>query len=368
MKKNFFKKISVIIPVRPGGEIKTAIEALEKVNYPAELVEVFVSYGFSPSRQRNLAVKKAKGEIVYFLDDDSEVESYAFRRAVATFSGEAVLTEVPPSRGFSFFPHWVNRLIANNFFSGIIYKGEIGAVGGPNVWWEKETFDSSIAGIILESFFVHFQMAARYRPIGLVHKASEKELISCNLAVRRDIFEKIHGFNENLFPNEENELLNRVEKAGYQLVYHPGILVFRPRRQTFRTLWHAFFHYGRGRMEQIRIEGLESSFIFLTPLLFLFYLLGLIFSCVATSFVSRFWFVFLPLILYFILGFFSALGFSLRRKKIYLALFLPFFFLLCHLVYAWGLMVGSSINLEKRKRERMNKIEIVKIKSFDKRW
>ncbi|HUS60010.1 MAG TPA: hypothetical protein VMX76_01360 [Nevskiaceae bacterium] len=361
MKQAKLPKVSVIIPVKAGREIKTAIAALRQVDYPLELIEVFISRGVNPSRQRNKAAKKAKGEILYFLDNDSEIEKRAFKRAMAIFLGRMGPVKIPQTRGFSLFPGWLSNLIVERFFSGTIYKGNIGAAGGPNVWWREEPFWASMAGIVLESFFVHFQMAARYRPIGLIHRATEKELILCNLAVRRDIFKKVGGFNESLYPNEENELLNRMEQLGYQLIYHPGVLVFRPRRQSFKALLNAFFHYGRGRMEQIRVEGVWQSLALLSPLVLLFYLLGLVFY--------HPWFAFLPLILYLGMGFGSALGFAARKKKPYLAIFLPSLFLIAHLSYALGLLYGLTTDLKRLKgRGKRAKIKVVKVKEFGKSW
>jgi GT2 family glycosyltransferase len=353
-------RISVIIPVRPGGEVEKALSALRAVDYPAELIEVFVACGFNPSRQRNKAVEKARGEILYFLDNDSQIDRQAFRRLVKVFSGNFSCPALSHLRGFSFFPAWVSKAIVKRFFSKKIYKGEIGAVGGPNIWRGEESFEASVAGIVLESFFTHILMAARYRSIGPVHRADEKELILCNLAFRREVFSRVGGLSEKLYPNEENELLNRVEKAGYQLVYHPGILTFRPRRQSLSALLGAFFHYGRGRMEQIRVEGVGPSFLLLAPLGLLIYLLTLCFY--------QPWFAFLPLVAYFGLGFVSALGHALRRKRPYLAFFLPVVFLAAHLGYALGLIYGGLTSFEAKAKRRRKRVRVGKIKSFGKRW
>ena len=355
-------KISVIIPVKPGKEIKEVIKALRQVDYPPELVEAFVCYGTNPSKQRNEVVKRARGEILYFLDNDSQIERRAFKKVVAVFDGKIAPVKMRQSRGLSVFPRWLSDLIIKKVFSGIIYKGGVGVVGGPNVWWREEPFWASITGAILESYFAHSKMAARYRPIGLVHRATEKELILCNLAVRRDIFQKIGGFNEALYPNEENELLNRIERTGYQLIYHPGVLVFRPRRETFQSLVTAFFHYGRGRMEQIRIEGVWPSLPLLVPAIFLFYLLALFFY--------HPWFAFLPLIFYLGMGFVSALGFATRRGKLYLVILLPLFFTIAHLAYAFGFLYGLSVDLKRKQRVvKKRKVKMVKLKSFgNKKW
>lgn len=356
-----YPQISVIIPIRPGGKMEAAFEALRCVDYPASLVEVIISYGFSPSRQRNEAAKKAGGEIVYFIDNDAEIDEQSFKRVVSVFRGKNRTVKIPQTRGFSLLPPLVSEWIEERFFTGVVYQGEIGAVGGPNVWWRKESFWPSVTGIILESFFAHFLMAARYRPIGQIRRASEKELILCNLAIKRSVFQKTGGFAEALYPNEENELLNRMEKLGYQLIYHPGVLISRSRRETPGEILRAFFHYGRGRMEQMRIEGISASLIFLAPAIFVAYLILLVFF--------HPWWAFIPFFLYLAAAFFSALGFAVRRRKAYLSLILPLAFLGAHLIYALGLLIGGLTNLRKRQRSaKRKKINLVKIKRFGRKW
>jgi len=230
-------------------------------------------------------------------------------------------------------------------------------VGGPNIWEKKESFWQAIAGSIMESFFAHFLMAARYRPIGPPHRSSEKELVLCNLAIPRDVFLALGGFQELLYPNEENELLNRIEKAGFQLLYHPAMTVARPRRQNLKEIILAFFFYGRGRMEQIRIEGIAKSLILLIPAIFIIYLLFLPFY--------HPWFGFLPLVIYFVMAFSSALGCATRKKKYYLVVILPWVFLGVHLIYALGLLAGLATNFAKKsQKNRQQAVKIEKIKKF----
>jgi len=213
----------------------------------------------------------------------------------------------------------------------------------------------------LESFFAHWEMSSRYRPIGDFRRAGEKELILCNMAVKRKVFEHLGGFRGELYPNEENEFLNRLSRGGFDSIYHPGIFVYRPRRESLAKILRPFFSYGRGRMEQMRVEGVWQSLPLFAPLALFVYLIGLFFY--------HPWFAFMPLVLYFGMGFGSALGFATRRRKPYLAIFLPPLFLIVHLGYAFGLLYGLMTDLERTKRRgREAKIEVVKVKEFGKSW
>ena len=89
MKASNLPIISIIIPVKPDGYVK-AIEAVKQLDYPVDKLEVLIAEGNQPSRQRNEAAKKASGEILYFLDDDSLPAPSNLKRLVAHYKNEAV--------------------------------------------------------------------------------------------------------------------------------------------------------------------------------------------------------------------------------------------------------------------------------------
>lgn len=185
--KSKLPSISVVIPVEPEGSCQNTIEALKEVSYPSKLFEVIIVRGYSPSRQRNEAVKKAKGEIVYFLDSDSQIHSQNFRKIIAGFNNKTISGIPLGSRGFSVLPDFVNQWIKNRFFSGKNTKNQIAVVGGPAIWIKPESFWASVGGIVFESFFADLNMCSRFRPVGGTRRTDERELVLCNLAVKKNL-------------------------------------------------------------------------------------------------------------------------------------------------------------------------------------
>ena len=66
-----FPPVTVVIPARPGQTEVNAVTASRQLDYPTDCLEIIVARGHHPSVQRNAALREARGELIYFLDDDS---------------------------------------------------------------------------------------------------------------------------------------------------------------------------------------------------------------------------------------------------------------------------------------------------------
>ena len=83
---------------------------------------------------------------------------------------------------------------------------------------------------------------------------------------------ELGGFNELLYPNEENALMDELQKRGGRLLYDPGLIVHRLPRPNFRAFCKMLWNYGRGRAEQVRVNPtLRSAPNFVPPLICVFF-------------------------------------------------------------------------------------------------
>jgi hypothetical protein len=231
--------VTVLIAARPEQAAIKALDAARKLDYPADRLEILVARGRQPSAQRNAAVRKARGDLIYFLDDDSVPDSQNLKRAVVHFS----------------FP-----------------KTQI--VGGPNVCPPEASGLEQVFALVLSSWLAFGPSRARYAPVGTVRPTSEKELILCNLLARRSVLLEFGGFNEALYPNEENALMDELQKRGWDLIYDPDLKVYRRPRATLRAFMKMLLTYGRGRAEQLRENPTPGSALNLVPPAFCFYLVA----------------------------------------------------------------------------------------------
>jgi cellulose synthase/poly-beta-1,6-N-acetylglucosamine synthase-like glycosyltransferase len=108
------------------------------------------------------------------------------------------------------------------------------------------------------------------------------------MMVSRAIFKKEEGFRPHLYPNEENELLNRLMHSGYQLIYDPAAAVYRPRRKNLPAFCHQSYRYGAGRARQMKVYPCLSDLVHLVPFFFVLYVLSLFLPLIlpANSFLS----------------------------------------------------------------------------------
>jgi GT2 family glycosyltransferase len=320
-------KISIIIPVRPGENPIRAIESLKNVNYPRNLMEVIKVSGWHPSRQRNMAVKNATGEIVYFLDDDSLVPPDTFMKIVSRFG-----------------------------------EGGIDVIGGPSIPPSEDKFLQQCFASCFASPFGGFNIRHRHRRSGSFRGATERELISCNLAMRREVYINENGLNENLYPNEENEFLDRLHSKGYGLFYDPDIYVFRSMRIGFIDFFKQIFTYGRGRMDQTFINPVFIKIYHFVPLAFVLYLFSLPF-CLLSNWLCNFYY-FLPLFIYTILNLGFSLKVAIEKRAWRYGVLMPPVFFACHTAYGlgslWGL-IKKVFRIKRRVPSEEIKIEIIKL-------
>lgn len=233
--------VTVIIAARPAqAEIK-AVPAARQLDYPRELVEILVARGRQPSVQRNAALKAARGEWIYFLDDDS----------------------VPPPQ---------NILRAAKYFADPAVK----MIGGPSLCPPEAPPLEKIFAVVLASWLAFGPSRARYASFGPPRASNEKELILCNLLARRTDLLELGGFNEALYPNEENALMDELQKRGGQLIYDPQLIVQRRPRPSLGAFFKMLRTYGRGRAEQFRVTPTLGSAPNFVPPLFCIYLLTLV--------------------------------------------------------------------------------------------
>ncbi|MBI4976379.1 MAG: glycosyltransferase [Spirochaetes bacterium] len=299
--------VTIIIPHRPDESIAGTVARLSKMKYPKACIEIYGVSGNQPSAQRNACIRKAKGDIIYFIDNDSEVTPGNIMHAVELFARDP----------------------------------KIAVIGGPNVAKSSDSALQKAFSAALTSPFGAGPVANRYRTSGGIRETTDRELILCNLFVRRSVLMKEGLFKEDFYPNEENELMDRLRVAGYKLYYHPDIIVHRSPRATMASFIKMLLNYGRGRFQQLAHAPRIQNATFLIPAFFVLYLASFAavpFIPVAMSFKLLYC---IPLMLWALLAVVASIltRATLLRTRHILTM-MPMLFFVIHFFYGVGIFYG----------------------------
>lgn len=288
--------ISVIIVAR-NSIPPISLNSVKK-NSIEQVREIIVVQGDNPSLQRNKGAEIATGNFLYFLDDDCELSNDFFTKAIK------VINEYNPD-----------------------------IFGGCTLY----TYDNNFAiRECIANFFASrlgtFFAVPRWSRRRVNIDASEDHIIGSNLFIRKDCFYNSGGFNKTLYPNEENELINRLKIKGYKINYFPELEVYKPSPVTIKEFIIKLFKYGSSRMRHFLILPLTSSIKYFLPLSFTIYIifLPLLILWKGIIFIA-------PFLLYLFLGIFVSL-FEYVKKKIGFrsSWIMPFIFFIGHISYGFG--------------------------------
>lgn len=270
-----------------------AARILSTADFPLKVISIPSS---RPGAARNHGVRASRSELVFFLDDDTEIFQDLVASAVAIFSDSRVM-----------------------------------AAGGANLTPPDSGALERATGEAMSSRFGAGSMRRRYL-VGSEGPANEHSLILCNLVVRKKVFESQRGFATHLISNEENVLLQRLEFDGDCLWQSPLLSVYHRRRRSFSGLWEQAVKYGSGRAQNLLLLPQTFRPQYLLPLAWLIYLASL-----PLALVSLFWL--LPLAVYASCAGFLAVVSSVRKRDPALLLQLAVFPIV-HAAYGWGFLLS----------------------------
>lgn len=286
-------RVSVIVPVLDDD---CPVAVLESLTYPVGLgpVEVLVTLGGCPARQRNKAVEQAQSELLYFVDDDSWVAPETLSLMVETLE-----------------------------------RHQAAALGGPAVTRPEAGWFERLVGEVMASPFGSGTVRARSVALGGLRPVAGEELVSCNLLMTRNWFLAAGGLDEVLYPGEDVDLAKKLRALEAPMYYHPEAVVQRSRRRRIQALAYQYYRYGQGRGLRFWRHARPQDLVFLLPSLLLLNLL------------LAPWLPPHGLVLYLVLAACESarLGRRLRSWRAGLTAWL--LFPVQHLAYGWGMIVGQ---------------------------
>ncbi len=162
-----------------------------------DFVKIYPYSENNPSRKRNHGVKKSKGKILVFLDDDAYPGKFWLKNALSLLKDQ-----------------------------------KLSAVCGPGVTPPANSLLQKVSGYFWSSF-LGSGGAGTYRCLPQ-KKRFVDDYPSFNLFVKKDDFLHIGPFDPRFYPGEDTKLCHDlVYKLKKKILYHPQVLVFHHRRNIF---------------------------------------------------------------------------------------------------------------------------------------
>jgi glycosyltransferase involved in cell wall biosynthesis len=246
--------VSVIIPVlNEEGFIGRCLQSLAVQDYPRDLTEVIVLDGGSTDATEYEVQKTAEsaGLTVFFAPNPGRTTAAGRNLGLTLAHGDVIIHLDGHTR------------VASDFISAnvrVLTESGADAAGGP-----IETRGHGVVGraiaLAMSSGFGIGDTAFRHEDAGL----QEADSVPFG-AYRREVFERIGNYAEDLNRGEDDELNYRLRSAGGRIVLSPAIRSTYFCRDTLRGLASQYWGYGLAKAgvlqrhpERLRLRHLVPS-------------------------------------------------------------------------------------------------------------
>jgi glycosyltransferase involved in cell wall biosynthesis len=315
-------KVSIIIPCRNEElYIERCIFSILNSNYPKESIDIFISDGLSTDKTRSIVKNLSnKYDCIHLIDNNNKTTPYALNLGLKKSTADV---KIILGAHAEIYPDFIIENI--NIFK---IDEKIGCVGGviSNVY-ENET--AEIIGQAMSSPFgvgnAHFRTGNKNGYVDTVAFG----------AYKKEVFENIGFFDEELARNQDDEFNYRLTKYGYKVYLSDKIKSKYYVRGSFLKLFKQYFQYGYWK---VLVNKKHKTITTVRQLIPLFFVLFIISGAIASIFHSFLFYSYITILfIYLALALFSAIDRTSSLKK---TLLLIFTFFGLHFSYGLGYFLG----------------------------
>ncbi len=249
-------KVSVVIPVRNEEKyISKCIESLLESDYPKDKLEILVVDGMSEDNTRKVANSY---EGVRVLDNPSKYTPHGINIGIKNSTGQVVMFG------------GAHTVYSKNYISECVKALQKGydAAGGRVITLPRSQSPKAvaIAGVLSHPFGT----ASKYRT-GEFDRITEVDTAAYAL-YRRDVFDELGYFNEELVRNQDIEFNLRIRRAGKRIALVPSAESYYFARDTIKSLFENNFGNGFWVIWGARFARMPFSLRHLVPFAFVLFL------------------------------------------------------------------------------------------------
>lgn len=328
--------VSIICPVCNESKfIDGCIRSIINQDYPKDQMEVFFIDGNSNDNTKDIIQTYSdKYSYIHLLNNPKRIVPVALNLGIKASKGDVIIRLdghcLYPSDYISILVKYLFELNADN-------------VGG--VWNTLPAKNNSVCRSIALASSHKFGVG------NSIHKTGSKEIKETDTVpfgcYRRDVFDRVGLFDEELIRNQDDEFNARLINSGGKIFLIPQLVINYTARNSINKMARMYFQYGLFKPLVNKKLGAPATIRQFFPAAFV---LGLVGGCMV-SFISNILAVIYlsVLIIYISLSFFFSISLAIKTSDWKQVLILPFVFFIIHISYGTGYWNGIINILFKRK-------------------
>jgi len=243
--------VSIVLPCRnEQGYIQACLESALKQDLPDGAFEILVADGMSTDGTREYLQGMAKRHPqIRFLDNPGRIVSTGLNSAIRAARGEIIVRMDAHS---IYAPDYVRQCLA-------VMKG----TGADNVGGPMQTTAATFMERAIRAVF-HSRIAVGG---ARSHQADYEGFVDTVIygCWKKDIFERIGYFDEELVRNQDDEFNLRLTRSGGRIYQSPRIRSWYHVRGSLGAVFRQHMQYGYWKALVIRKHRMPASFRHLVP-------------------------------------------------------------------------------------------------------
>lgn len=302
--------------------IERCLQSVLKQNYPQDKIEILVVDGLSTDGSRKIVLGLLKThKNIHLLENPKRRTPISLNIGIKNSTGDVIIILGAHTKLHESF-------IQLNI--KYMQEKDVKCTGGTQINI-GDTYIQKAIGYAMGSPFGIPSAPYRFR------KKEQFVDTVVYAAYKKELFNEIGLFDENLIISEDAEFNWRIRQAGYKIFYSPKIKTYYYPRENILKLIKQLFHYGILRVNVIKKHIDAIKLIHLLPMLFILLSFSLIIMGISHSIYLKvlaiIWLLYLSCII--IVSFIT--GFKVHIKYFPL---LPIIFLSIHISWGIGFLAG----------------------------
>lgn len=316
--------VTVIMPVRnEGAYISRSLPAVIGQDYPAERLEIIVADGMSSDDTRQIVNSfRRNHDNIALIDNPGMIVPTGMNLAIEKARGDVI---VRVDGHCEIAPDYITRCVAH------LEDGQVDGVGGP-LDTIGETFSAEVIALAMSASFGVGGSAFR--------TVRNKTMLTDTVAFpayTRSVIHRAGPYDEELVRNQDDEYNYRLRKLGARILLAADIRCRYYSRGSLASLWRQYFQYGYWKVRVMQKHPRQMRLRQFIPALFVF---ALLVSLLASPVFEGAQWLFALLAGSYVIANAAATIMTARRASPRMLLLLPAAFCALHFSYGLGFIFG----------------------------